>query len=195
MAENRYNFILPNEQIEDRVKSNRYNFLAPDDAPIENKFDISNEIDNKSLYKNIELDSNRYNFLLPEEDKSKENIKLFSDEATDFTAGDAFLLGLGDTLRGVTQFAGGDKKLLGLFEMEYSLEEQQKRLNAAMQRDGGGLIAAAYFGGAILDPLQWLIPVTRAKTLYQMAKFGAVSGGLAGALGYVDYLIQEVNKH
>ena len=70
--------------------------------------------------------------------------------------------------------------------MEYSLEEQQKRLNAAMQRDGGGLIAAAYFGGAILDPLQWLIPVTRAKTLYQMAKFVAVSGGLAGALGYVD---------
>ena len=111
--------------------------------------------------------------------KTKENIKLFSDDNTDFTAGDAFLLGLGDTLRGVTQFAGGDEKpFIGLFEMEYSLEEQQKRLNAAMQGDGGGLIAAAYFGGAILDPLQWLIPVTRAKTLYQMAKFGAVSGGL-----------------
>ena len=71
MAENRYNFLLPDEQIEDKVKSNRYNFLAPDEPPIENKFNISNEIDNKSLYKNIELESNRYNFLLPEEDKPK----------------------------------------------------------------------------------------------------------------------------
>ena len=188
MAENRFKQFMPVDQQDDeQIKSNnRFKMFMPDDTSIENKFNISNEIDNKSLYKNIELDSNRFNFLIPDEAKPKENIKLFSDEATDFTAGDAFLLGLGDTLRGVTQFAGGDKKLLGLFEMEYSLEEQQKRLNAAMQRDGGGLIAAAYFGGAILDPLQWLIPVTRAKTLYQMAKFGAVSGGLAGALGYVD---------
>ena len=188
MAENRFKQFMPVDQQDDeQIKSNnRFKMFMPDDASTENKFNISNEIDNKSLYKNIELDSNRFNFLIPDEAKPKENIKLFSDEATDFTAGDAFLLGLGDTLRGVTQFAGGDKKLLGLFEMEYSLEEQQKRLNAAMQRDGGGLIAAAYFGGAILDPLQWLIPVTRAKTLYQMAKFGAVSGGLAGALGYVD---------
>jgi hypothetical protein len=188
MAENRFKQFMPVDQQDDeQIKSsNRFKTFMPDDASIENKFDISNEPDSKSLYKNIELDSNRFNFLIPDEAKPKENIKLFSNEDTDFTAGDAFLLGLGDTLRGVTQFAGGDEKLLGLIPMEYTLEEQQKRLNAAMQRDGGGLIAAAYFGGAILDPLQWLIPVTRAKTLYQMAKFGAVSGGLAGALGYVD---------
>ena len=166
MAENRFKQFMPVDQQDDeQIKSNnRFKMFMPDDTSIENKFDISNEIDNKSLYKNIELDSNRFNFLIPDEAKPKENIKLFSDETTDFTAGDAFLLGLGDTLRGVTQFAGGDEKLLGLIPMEYTLEEQQKRLNAAMQRDGGGLIAAAYFGGAILDPLQWLIPVTRAKT-------------------------------
>ena len=188
MAENRFKQFIPVDQQEnEQTKStNRFKMFIPDDTPLENKFNISNEPDDKSLYKNLELDSNRFNSLIPDEAKPKENIKLFSDDNTDFTAGDAFLLGLGDTLRGVTQFAGGDEKLLGLIPMEYTLEEQQKRLNAAMQGEGGGLIAAAYFGGAILDPLQWLIPVTRAKNLYQMAKFGAVSGGLAGALGYVD---------
>ena len=156
MAENRFKQFIPVDQQEnEQTKStNRFKMFIPDDTPLENKFNISNEPDDKSLYKNLELDSNRFNSLIPDEAKPKENIKLFSDDNTDFTAGDAFLLGLGDTLRGVTQFAGGDEKLLGLFEMEYSLEEQQKRLNAAMQRDGGGLIAAAYFGGAILDPLQ-----------------------------------------
>ena len=56
----------------------------------------------------------------------------------------------------------------------------------ALQGEGGGLIAAAYFGGAILDPATWLIPVLRGKTLYKMALSGGVAGGLAGALGYVD---------
>ena len=43
-----------------------------------------------------------------------------------------------------------------------------------------------YFGGAILDPITWLIPFAKAKTIYSMAKMGAVSGGVTGALGYVD---------
>ena len=67
-----------------------------------------------------------------------------------------------------------------------NMKAQQDRLNKALQGEGGGLVAAAYFGGAILDPLTWLIPVTRAKTLYQMAKTGFIAGGLAGAFGYVD---------
>ena len=47
-------------------------------------------------------------------------------------------------------------------------------------------VAGAYFGSAILDPAGWLLPVTKAKTLYQMAKWGFVSAGVFGGLGYVD---------
>ena len=73
-----------------------------------------------------------------------------------------------------------------VFLMDEDLKTQQAKLNEALQGEGGGLIAAAYFGGAILDPVTWLIPVLRGRKLYQMAMAGGVSGGFAGALGYVD---------
>ena len=47
----------------------------------------------------------------------------------EFGIGDAFLLGLTDTVRGVTQFAGGEK----VFFMEDDLKTQQAKLNAALQ--------------------------------------------------------------
>ena len=75
------------------------------------------------------------------------NTKVFPrDPKTEFGIGLQILLGLGDSARGISQF-GGDRKLLGLFEMDQTLEEQQRRLNKAMQAPGGGLVAAAYFGG------------------------------------------------
>ena len=40
-------------------------------------------------------------------------------------------------------------------------------------------VAAAYFGGAILDPAGWLLPITKAKTLYAAAKYGFVNSGIA----------------
>ena len=77
MAENRFKQFMPVDQQDDeQIKSsNRFKTFMPDDAPIENKFSISDQPDNKSLYKNIELDSNRFNFLIPDEAKPKENIK------------------------------------------------------------------------------------------------------------------------
>ena len=92
----------------------------------------------------------------------------------------AFKLGFADTYRGVTQMATSDEEKL------QKLRQQQKELYESFEGPGGYLVAAAYFGGAILDPAGWLIPVTKAKTLYQMAKYGFVTSGLAGALGYVD---------
>ena len=47
-------------------------------------------------------------------------------------------------------------------------------------------VAGAYFGSAILDPVGWLLPVTKARTLYKAAKYGFVSAGIVGGLGYVD---------
>ena len=160
------------------------NFLSDDvkNKPIKNEFKIYNQPDDKFLLRNIELDENKFGQFLSEDVKLKENVKLFSDDNTDFGLNDAFVLGLTDTIRGVTQFAGGKKVLF----MDEDLETQQARLNQALQGEGGGLIAAAYFGGAILDPLTWLIPVLRGKSLYKLAFSGGISGGLAGALGYVD---------
>ena len=152
----------PNEFKEDTIPDNKQFLLdveLPDQTPSKNKYD-------KYLKGGDIMDT-----------------KVFPrDRDTEFGIGEAFLLGLGDSVRGISQFVGREK---GFF-MEDTLEEQQRRLNKAMQAPGGGLVAAAYFGGAILDPVTWLIPVLKGKKLWQMAKFGAVAGGLGGALGYVD---------
>ena len=89
----------------------------------------------------------------------------------------AFKLGLADTFRGIKQIAGKDKE---------EMKAEQRKLNELMRGEGGGLVTAAYFGGALLDPAGWLIPFGKAKTLYSMAKYGMVSGAIAGATGYVD---------
>ena len=169
--------------------ASKYEQLLQDLPDQANEFKVDNLPDNKSFLKDIEIPDqnpkkNKYEDFL-KDDIMNTNVYP-KDPETEFGIGQAFLLGLGDSARGITQFAGGDKKLFGLFEMDQTLQEQQRRLNAAMQAPGGGLVAAAYFGGAILDPVTWLIPVLKGKKLWQMAKFGAVAGGLGGALGYVD---------
>jgi len=89
----------------------------------------------------------------------------------------AFKLGITDTFRGVQQIAGANKE---------ELKAEQKKLNELMKGPNGKKVAAAYFAGALLDPAGWLIPFGKAKYLYQMGKYGMVSGAIAGATGYVD---------
>jgi len=89
-------------------------------------------------------------------------------------------LGFTDTYRGVKQIAGIDAE---------QMKADQKKLYEYMQDPDGStnyMVAAAYFGSALLDPAGWLIPVTKARTLYKAAKYGFVSSGIAGGLGYVD---------
>jgi hypothetical protein len=184
MAENIFKDLLPEEDrgFEDKPKSNNMfsDLLSEEerDEPIKNEFKFSDTPDEKYQLN----ESGLFQDLLPEEEQDKSLTKLYTNPDTEFGVGDAFLLGLTDTFRGVTQFFGGEK----VFLMDDDLKTQQAKLNAALQGEGGGLIAAAYFGGAILDPVTWLIPVLRGRKLYQMAMTGGVSGGLAGALGYVD---------
>ena len=107
--------------------------------------------------------------------------------ADNASAWDAFTygakLGFTDTVRGVTQIVGGEK----VWGADQSLEDLQKELYERFQdEDFGVWTKIGYFGGAILDPITWLIPVAKANTVYKMAKYGAMSGGLFGALGYVD---------
>ena len=92
----------------------------------------------------------------------------------------AFSLGFKDTVRGLRQMSTANEDVLD------KLRAEQKELYKDFDGPGGYLVAAAYFGGAILDPAGWLLPVTKARTLYKMAKYGAVNAGIAGALGYVD---------
>jgi len=92
----------------------------------------------------------------------------------------AFSLGFKDTVRGLRQMSTANEDVLD------KLRSEQKELYKDFDGPGGYLVAAAYFGGAILDPAGWLLPVTKARTLYKMAKYGAVNAGIAGALGYVD---------
>ena len=90
----------------------------------------------------------------------------------------AFGLGLADTARGVGQITGlGNRQ---------QMKAKQQKLNELMRGPNGGWVTAAYFAGAILDPAGWLIPFGKAKNIYSMAKAGMVSGGIAGATGYVD---------
>ena len=184
MAENMFKDLLPEEErdFKNQPKTdNEFNDLLPEgekNIPTQNEFKLSDTPDDKFSLKDVNL----FEDLIPDEEKDKPITKLFTDPDTEFGIGDAFVLGLTDTIRGVTQFAGGEK----VFFMDEDLKTQQARLNQALQGEGGGLIAAAYFGGAILDPATWLIPVLRGKTLYKMALSGGVAGGLAGALGYVD---------
>ena len=184
MAEDIFKDLIPEEErdIQNTFQTNtEFDDLIPEEErniPLENKFKLSDTPDDKYELKEQGL----FDDLLPEEERDKPLTKLYTDPDTEFGIGDAFVLGLTDTVRGVTQFAGGEK----VFFMEDDLKTQQAKLNAALQGEGGGLIAAAYFGGAILDPVTWLIPVLRGRKLYKMAMSGGVSGAFAGALGYVD---------
>tara|TARA_R110002020_G_scaffold85873_1_gene211522 strand:+ start:1685 stop:5851 length:4167 start_codon:yes stop_codon:yes gene_type:complete len=92
--------------------------------------------------------------------------------------GFAARLGATDTIRGASQITG-----IGAEETK----KEQLMLNELMQNEEyGGYVTAAYFGGLIADPAGWVIPFAKARSVYKMAKYGLVGGGIAGATGYVD---------
>jgi hypothetical protein len=149
-----------------------------------------------------DTDPNPYSKYLPEDTKKSNNyLKFLSSlspltniaEKTEDLVNDidedstnlkkiayAAQLGFFDTYRGVKQITGIDAE---------KMKADQKKLYEFMENEDGSTnygVAAAYFGGAILDPAGWLLPFTKAKTLYKAAKYGFVSSGIAGALGYVD---------
>ena len=167
---------------------------------------------NTKIPSNIEVDTSPFSHLLPTEKKQKYKLSTEGNSSDsligkDLSEGDAFKhllsnkeekedidgdtelwdkvafatkLGLLDTVRGVKQLVGSDLE---------QMKADQKKLYEYMENPDGSTnwaVAAAYFGSAILDPAGWLIPATKAKTLYKAAKWGFVSSGIAGGLGYVD---------
>ena len=126
----------------------------------------------------------------PEFNKSKYIIKLKTKDLDSFVNEDeslasamafAFGLGITDTIRGGQQIAGRDVNYL----TGRNMKDEQTKLKNLMDEKGFA-VTAAYFGGAILDPASWLIPLAKARTLLKMGYAGMVSGGIAGATGYVD---------
>ena len=87
-------------------------------------------------------------------------------------------MGTIDSIRGVKQIVGWDRSVE---------EKDQELLNTLMEHpEWGGKIKAAWFGGMILDPVGWLVPVAKARTAGKMAYYGFKWGAGAGAIGYVD---------
>jgi len=105
------------------------------------------------------------------------NMEAIDPPEVNNAVGYAFKLGIADTFRGIKQIAGADKE---------RMKAEQQKLNELMRGENGTMVTVAYFAGALLDPAGWLIPFGKAKTLYQMGKYGMVSGAIAGATGYVD---------
>ena len=95
-------------------------------------------------------------------------------EAMQFAAS----MGFADTYRGIKQLAGID---------ESEMQSDQKKLNRIFANKSYGKAAlASYMGGVIADPFGWVIPVAKAKSIYDMTKLGVKYGAVFGAAGYTD---------
>ena len=152
----------------DTSKKNKVSSESVEQINNNNFFTITNKKDDNIAY--IERDKKDiadYDYEDLDEPSLKEDL------------GYAFKLGLLDTTRGISQLTG-----IGFDKDQMRVE--QNELIQRMQGENGGVVKAAYFAGALLDPATWLIPFAKAKTLYQMGKYGMVSGAIAGAAGYVD---------
>ena len=172
-------FLNPQDLQEQPVDQNPYNQYLNIDERGKSDLKLSNEDPELDFTKPYEIkeDANPYDRFL---NKGEFGTGTAEDVALSKKIANAFKLGFADTVRGVKQMSTSDEETLE------TLRQQQKELYESFEGPGGYLVAASYFGGALLDPAGWLIPVTKAKTLYQMAKYGFVTSGIAGALGYVD---------
>ena len=160
-------------------EANMFNYLLPSSTQklnLQNTFNITNKSDPQTILRNPQ-EFNMFDDLIPQSSRSFAGEKIYErTKDHELGVGEAFFLGLKDTYRGVKQMAGIDLQ---------NMERDQQRIRELLE-NGDGLAKAAYFGGLILDPAMWLIPVLRGRNLYQMARSGAIAGGLAGAFGYVD---------
>jgi len=99
---------------------------------------------------------------------------------------------------GTTDSIRGGAQILDIKEDE--MKAQQAKLNANLEQYGAAAWAA-YIGGLLIDPVAWAIPMSRLKHLTNLSKlkdmgmagkvantagYGALGGGIAGGLSYVD---------
>ena len=145
-------------------------------------------VDHLDKFRNVEVDHlDKFRSSSPQENISsnlEENISsspqenIYADWTEEGAIAWAGYMGTIDTIRGVKQIVGWDR----------SLEEKDQRLlNSLMEHpEWGNKVKAAWFGGMILDPVGWLVPIAKARTAGRLAWEGFKWGGIQGALGYVD---------
>ena len=175
-----FNHLLPSKDYKIpnniEVDTSPFSHLLPNDE--RQKFKLTTKGNRGSNLTNQDLNEpDPFDHLMPKKEKLED-----IDDDTELWQKVKFAAGLGftDTYRGVKQMAGFD---------EEKMKADQKKLYEYMQNEDGSTnwaVASAYFGSALLDPAGWLIPVTKARTLYKAAKYGFVSAGIVGGLGYVD---------
>ena len=111
-----------------------------------------------------------------------EGVTSMAEKIESFSEGEAILfaaeLGLKDTYRGVSQ-------LVGINESDIK-HDQQVLYNLMENPEWGNKVKASYIGGMILDPVGFLIPIARARTIGRAAWEGFKWGGISGFFGYVD---------
>ena len=203
--ENIYSKYLEGKKVPDNIEINNspYSKYLPSEE--RQKFKITtkgNRGSNLAIEDLIEDDPNPYSKYLSKDTKKSDtylkflsnlspltNVAEKTEDLVEDIDGDSELwkkvafatqLGFFDTYRGIKQITGFD---------EEKMKADQKKLYEFMENPDGSTnyaVAAAYFGSAILDPAGWLLPITKAKTLYTAAKYGFVNSGIVGAVGYVD---------
>ncbi len=139
-------------------------------------------------------------FTAPQSDMQSQGfVAPSSDQYTNPQASDGLWSALGYNLgMGTTDSVRGGAQILDLKEDE--MKAQQDKLNANLDQYGAPAWAA-YIGGLLIDPVAWAIPISRIKHLTNLSKLkdmgmagkvantagaGAVGGGIAGGLSYVD---------
>jgi hypothetical protein len=154
---------------------------------------IEATIDGKTIRAEV---SSGFLSLPPEEQKrlirEQYNVNQYNSEiptySPDMSVGDAMFfagrLGGLDTVRGLSQIVGYN---------EEKMSAEQDKLHELMEHpEYGNKVKMAYFGGLILDPAGWVLPVAKARTAWKLFKYGLGTGALVGGASYVDPKAQSL---
>ena len=109
------------------------------------------------------------------------------EEALSYAAG----MGMSDSVRGIAQGFG---KIVGWETLTNKLKEKDKKLTAILNHPEYGTKAnVAFLSSAIVaDPITyapiagWVAKGKKAKDLAELTKYGAITSGIAGGVGYTS---------
>ena len=93
----------------------------------------------------------------------------------------AFLVGMGAGMRDTYD---GAKQIFNVGEEQ--LEKDKGYFKELEDSEFGGTVLAGQITGFIAEPLGFIIPAAKGKSLFNVAKVGAAVGAGFGAVGYVD---------
>lgn len=93
----------------------------------------------------------------------------------------AFLVGMGAGMRDIYD---GAKQVFAIGEEQLD-KEREYFAQLKESEEYGGITTAGQITGFLAEPVGLLIPAAKGKSLFQVAKTGAITGAAFGAMGYV----------